>query len=157
VSRAPLSLHPSEVHVTTVRSTLLRLAACAVFPLAIGCGGDEAQSTEDHTPVTYTIFVDGVGTAPPLTLTGGQTVRVRLKFFNAADEDLDDVESEHFGGLTFDPASLASVARVSGHNYQFDVTGGTPGTGTVQVSYGHDEQADEHTFQPVVATVIAAP
>jgi hypothetical protein len=142
---------------TTVRSTLLRLAACAALPLAVGCGGEETQATEDHTPVTYTLFVDGVETAPPLTLTEGQTVRVRLKFFNAADEDLDDVEAEHFGGLTFDPASLASVARVSGHNYQFDLTGGTPGTGTVQVSYGHDEAADEHTFKLVAVTVLAAP
>jgi hypothetical protein len=107
--------------------------------------------------VTYTIFVDGVETAPPLTLAGGQTVRVRLKFFNAADEDLDDVESGHFGGLAFEPASLATVARVAGHNYQFDVTGGTPGSGTVQVSYGHDEEADEHTFEPVAVTVVAAP
>jgi len=153
VSRAPLSPHPSEDHVTTVRSTLLRLAACAALPLAVACGGDEAQSTEDHTPVTYTIFVDGVETAPPLTLAAGQAVRVRLKFFNAADDDLDDVEAEHFGGLTFDPASLASVARVSGHNYQFDVTGGTPATGDAQVSYGHDEAADETTLTSFDVTV----
>ena len=99
-----------------------------------------------------------VGRAPATALlTGGQTVRVRLKFFNAADEDLDDVESEHFGGLTFDPASLATVARVTDHNYQFDVTGGTPGSGTLQVGYGHDEDADEHTFDPIAATVVAAP
>jgi hypothetical protein len=140
---------------TTARSMLLRLAACASLPLAVACGGDETQGTEDHTPVTYTIFVDGAETAPPLILTAGQTVRVRLKFFNAADEDLDDVESEHFGGLTFDPTSLATVARVSDHNYQFDVTGGPTGSGTVEVSYGHDEQADEHTFEPVAATVQA--
>ena len=95
-----------------------------------------------------------LATAP---LTGGQTVRVRLKFFNAADEDLDEVETEHFGGLTFEPTSLASVARLSDHNYQLDVTGGTPGTGTVQVSYGHDEAADEHTFSLVAVTVTAAP
>jgi hypothetical protein len=135
---------------------LLRLATCAALPLAVACGSDETQATEDHTPVIYTILV-GTATAPPLTLTEGQTVRVRLKFFNAADEDLDDVESEHFGGLAFEPASLATVARVNDHNYQFDVTGGTPGTGTVQVSYGHDEEADEHTFEPVAATVVAAP
>jgi hypothetical protein len=157
VTRAPLSPHPSEDHVTTIRSTLLRLAACMALPLAVACGGDETQATEDHTPVTYTIFVDGVETAPSLTLTAGQAVRVRLKFFNAADEDLDDVEAEHFGGLTFDPAPLASVARASDHNFQFDVTGGTPGTGTVQVSYGHDEGADEHTFKLVAVTVMAAP
>jgi hypothetical protein len=142
---------------TTARSILLRLAACAALPLAIACGSDETQGTEDHTPVTYTILVGGVEAAPPFTLNAGQTVRMRLRFFNAADEDLDDVEAEHFGGLTFDPASLASVARVSDHNYQFDVTGGTPGTGTVQVSYGHDEAADEHTFNLVAVTVLAAP
>ncbi len=141
----------------TIRTTLLRLAACAAFPLAVACDSDETAPNEDHTPVTYTIFVDGVETAPPLTLAGGQTVRVRLKFFNAADEDLDEVEGSHFGGLTFEPASLATVARVTDHNYQLDVTGGTPGTGTVQVSYGHDEEADEHTFDPVAATVVAAP
>jgi hypothetical protein len=157
VSRALLSLHSSEDHVTTVRNTLLRLAACAALPLAVACDSNETQPNEDHTPVTYTIFVDGVETAPPLTLAGGQTVRVRLKFFNAADEDLDDVESGHFGGLTFEPASLATVARVSDHHYQFDVTGGTPGSGTVQVGYGHGEDADEHTFEPVAATVLAAP
>ena len=63
--------------------------------------------------MTYTIFVDGVETSTPLILTEGQTVRVRLNFFNAADEDLDDVEGEHFGGLTFEPASLATVTRVA--------------------------------------------
>jgi hypothetical protein len=143
--------------VTTVGTTLLRLAACAALPLAVACGGDEAQSTEDHTPVSYTIFVDGTETAPPLTLTEGETVRVRLTFFNAADEDLDDVESAHFGGLVFEPAALATVARVSDHHYQFDVTGGTPGSGTVQVNYGHDEAADEHTFELIAAAVVAAP
>jgi len=157
VSRALLSLHLSEDHVTTIRTTLLRLAACAALPLAVACDNDETQPSEDHTPVTYTIFVDGVETAPPLTLTAGQTVRVRLKFFNAADEDLDDVEASHFGGLTFDPSSLASLTRVGDHNYQFDVTGGTPGTGTAQVSYGHDEEADQHTLEPVAATVLAVP
>jgi hypothetical protein len=142
---------------TTVRSALLRLAACAALPLAVACGGDETQATEDHTPVSYTILVDGTEASLPLTLTEGQTVKVRLRFVNAADEDLDDVEADHFGGLAFEPASLATVARVSDHNYQFDLTGGTPGSGTVQVSFGHDEQADEHTFEPVAATVLAAP
>ena len=141
----------------TVRTTLLRLAACAALPLAVACGGDETQAPEDHTPVRYTILVGGTETVPPLSLTEGQTVRVQLKFFNAANEDLDDVESAHFGGLVFDPVSLATVARVSGHNYQFDLTGGNPGSGTVQVGYGHGEDADEHAFEPVAAAVLAAP
>jgi hypothetical protein len=141
----------------TVRSTLLRLAACAALPLAVACGGDETQATEDHTPVSYTVLVDGTEASLPLTLTEGQTVRVQLKFVNAADEDLDDVEAKHFGGLAFEPASLATVARLTDHHYRFDVTGGTPGSGTVQVSYGHDEQTDETSFDPVAATVVSAP
>lgn len=45
------------------------------------------------------------------------------------------------------------MTRDPDHNYRFTVTGGTPGTGTVQVSYGHDEQADETPFDPVPVTV----
>ena len=142
---------------TTVRSTLHRLAVCAALPLAAACGGDETQAPEDHTPVAYTMSVGGVEVAEPLTLTEGQTVRVRLHFTNAADDDLDDVEASHFGGLAFEPTALATVARVAGHNFQFDVTGGTPGTGDAQVSYGHDEAADETTLEAFGVVVQAAP
>jgi hypothetical protein len=86
-----------------------------------------------------------------------QTVRIRLSFLNASGENLDDVASTHFADLTFDPTSLATVTRVTDAHYQFDVTGGTPGTGTVQVGYGHDELADEHSFTPVAVTVNPAP
>jgi hypothetical protein len=124
--------------------------------LAAACGGDEtAPPADDHTPVSFTVFIDGIQAIAPYSFIQGQTVRVRLEFFNAASEDLDEVESTHFAGLTFDPASLATVARVPDHNYQFDVTGGTPGTGTVQVSYGHEQQADETTFTPVDVAVDA--
>ena len=136
---------------------LLRFAACAALPLAAACGSDETQAPEDHTPVSYTVLVDGAEASPPLTLTQGQTVRVRLRFANAAGDDLDDVEAEHFGGLVLEPASLGTVARVTDHHYQFDVTGGTPGTGAAQVSYGHDEAADGTTLEPFDVTVEAAP
>jgi hypothetical protein len=46
---------------------------------------------------------------------------------------------------------------VTDHNYQFDVTAGPGEAGTVQVSFGHDEAADEHSFDPVAVTVEAAP
>ena len=82
--------------------------------------------------------MDGAPAPTPLALTSGETVRVRLAFENAAGEDLDDVEADAFRRLTFDPASLATVVPVSDHHYQFDVTGGTPATGTLQVGYGHD-------------------
>jgi hypothetical protein len=135
----------------------LRLATAAVLGLTPGCSSTETTPVEDHTPATYTVLVNDVEATAPYTLAAGQTVRVRLKFFNAASDDLDDVEGSHFGGVAFAPAELATVARVTGHNYQFDVTGGAAGSGTMQVSYGHDAQADEHSFTPAAVTVVATP
>jgi hypothetical protein len=42
----------------------------------------------------------------PITFTQGQTVTVQLKFLNAANEDLDSVEGEHFAPVatTVQPA-----------------------------------------------------
>lgn len=129
---------------------LLPLAALTLIP---ACSDNEAPPVEDHTPASYNILVNEVPRTAPYTFTSGQTMRVRIKFFNAAQEDLDDIENEHFGGLTFNPASLATAVRRADHSYQFDVTGGTAGSGTVQVSFGHDELADEHAFDPVAVTV----
>jgi hypothetical protein len=98
-------------------------------------------------------MINDVTATAPYTFTAGQISRVRLTFLNAASENLDDVESTHFAGLTFNPGTLATVTRVTGHNYQFDVTGGTQGTGTMQVGYGHNELADEQTFPAVDVTV----
>lgn len=89
----------------------------------------------------------------PFTFVAGQTVRVRLKFVNSQGEDLDIVESEHCAGLTFDPGSLATATRLFTNHYQLDVTGQAPGSGTLQVSFGHDELADEHTFPEGAVTV----
>jgi hypothetical protein len=140
--------NPEET-MTYSKSGVLLLATL----VATGCSDNEAPPAEDHQPETYSILVNDVPVSEPYTFREGRSVRVRIKFFNAAQEDLDEVEDSHFGGLTFEPASLATVARVEGLNYQFDVTVGTPGTGTLQVSYGHEEAADEHTFEPVAVTV----
>lgn len=119
-----------------------------------GCGGDETPSgTEDHTPVRYSVLVNGTETQPPFTFTQAQSVTVQLKFFNAEDEDLDIVEDEHFTRLSFVPLTLALAARDPDHHYRFTVTGNITGNGTLQVSYGHDEQADETSFDPVPVTV----
>ena len=134
---------------------LVRLAAGAALALLAACGGDETQPTDDHTPTAYTVLIDDAPATAPLELTSGQTVRVRIKYTNAEGEDLDDVEAEHFGGLVFAPASLATATRATDHHFQFDVTGGEPGTGTVQVTYGHDAAADEVTFPAVPVTVVA--
>ncbi len=131
------------------------LAAGTAAGLLAACGGDETTGTEDHTPTSYQVLINGVTAIAPYTFTVGQTSRVQLKFFNAAGEDLDDVEDSHFGGLTFNPSSLATATRVSDHNYQFDVIGNTEGSGTVTVSYGHDAAADEHTLPIATISVVS--
>jgi hypothetical protein len=121
------------------------------------CSDNESPSgTEDHTPTTYSVLVNGSEVQPPIVLVEGQAVTVQLKFFNAEDEDLDTVEATHFAGLTFSPENLATVTRDPDHNYRFTVTGETVGIGTVQVSHGHDEAADETSFTPVPVTVEAS-
>jgi hypothetical protein len=114
------------------------------------CSDNEAPPSEDHTPTTYSLLINDVPVTQPYTFIAGQSVRVRIKFFNADGVDLDEVADSHFGGLTFEPATLATVARDSEHNYQLEVTGGEPGSGTLRVSYGHDDTADEH-FLPVAS------
>jgi hypothetical protein len=131
------------------------IAVGAAAGLLAACGGDETTGTEDHTPVRYELLIDGQAATVPYTFTVGQTARIQLKFFNAADEDLDEVESSHFGGLTFNPPSLVTVARVVGHNYQFDVTDADEGSGTVTVGYGHDEAAAEHQFPTANVIVVS--
>lgn len=124
------------------------LAACS--------DAESPSATEDHTPTTYSVLVNGTEVQPPIVLVEGQAVSVQLKFFNAEDEDLDIVEDTHFGGLAFSPENLATVTRDPDHSYRFTVTGETVGIGTVQVSHGHDEAADETTFAPVPVTVEAS-
>jgi hypothetical protein len=138
--------------VQRLMGTLIGMSALVLF--GAGCGDDEtAPSGDEHTPVSYTLLMDDVVVSLPYTFPSGQTVRVRLIFLNANSENLDEVEATHFAGLIFDPGSLAAVERVSDHHYQFDVTGGSAGSGTVTVSFGHDELADETTFPEAAATV----
>lgn len=125
--------------------TLLGLTATALG----ACGSDEATATEDHTPVRMALIVDGdTMTTDTLFLPAAGTVTVRGVFFNAADESLDPHEGEHWSKLTFNPGTLATAAVDSAHHYQHTVAvlaaAGT--TGSVDVGYGHDELADEHTL-----------
>jgi hypothetical protein len=132
-----------------------RLSLVGALLLAAACGSDETAPAEDHTPATYNLIVDDVPQAAPYALTAGQTSRVQIKFFNAAGEDLDDVEADHFAGLTFNPIALGTATRLADHHFQFDVTAPSAGSGTLQVGYGHDDAADEKTFNPVAVTVAA--
>ena len=127
--------------------------AAAAVMLVAACGGDETQPNEDHTPFSYTISVDGTPVSAPYSFSAGQTVLVRIHFLNEAGENLDDVEASHFAGLTFTPSNLATAVRRADHHFQFDVTGGSPGAGTLTVSYGHDDATDEVSFDPANVTV----
>jgi hypothetical protein len=122
---------------------------------ALACDSTESNGPDDHTPASYQILVAGALRTAPYGFTAGQTVRVQLKFFNAAGEDLDDVESTHFAGLTFAPGTLATVVVVAGHHYQFDLTAGAVATGTLTVSFGHDAAADEKVFSAVAVAIVS--
>jgi hypothetical protein len=126
-----------------------------LLALASACGGgDETAPGPDRTPVSYNVLFNEIPTSPPYTFTVGQKVRVRLKLFNAAGDDLDAVEAEHFAGLSFNPAGLVTVTRVAGHTYQFDVTGANAGTGTLQVGFGDDEQANDVSLPSADVNVV---
>src|SRR3954464_15962939 len=86
-----------------------RISLVGALFLAAACGSDETAPVEDHTPASYNLILTHVPQTTPYVLTAGETARVQIKFFNAAGDDLDDVEAEHFGGLTFSPTSLVSA------------------------------------------------
>ncbi|HEY4647587.1 MAG TPA: hypothetical protein VIG95_00720 [Gemmatimonadales bacterium] len=133
-----------------------RISLVGALFLAAACGSDETAPVEDHTPASYNLIVNDVPQTSPYVLTAGETSRIQIKFFNAAGDDLDNVEAEHFGGLTFSPTSLASATRSADHHFQFDVTAPNVGSGTLQVSFGHDDAADEKSFNPVTLNVMGS-
>ncbi len=132
------------------------LATVAALALA-GCDSDETAPVDEHNPDAVEVYVAGTEVLAPydVALTAGQTQRIEIKFFEDG-EDLADIETDHFAGLTFSAPGLATVARVPGHNFQLDVTGGTAGTGTYTVGFGHGEDADERSFGPYSVTVTLA-
>ena len=133
-----------------------RISLAGALLLAAACGSDETAPVEDHTPASYNLIVNDVPQTSPYVLTAGETSHVQIKFFNSAGDDLDNVEAEHFAGLTFSPTSLATATRLADHHFQFDVTASHVGSGTLQVSFGHDDTADEKIFSPVNLNVMGS-
>ena len=137
----------------TLRSTTALLAALAFA----ACDDDETGPEEGHTPVGAALFVDGVDRSDELLLPAGGTVRVEVRFLDDEGEVITGIEDEHHAGLTLTPATLGTVASVTDQNFQKDVTAqATPGTGTVMVGYGHEDDADELSFGPFDVTVVAS-
>ena len=128
----------------------LLTAGTAVMVLACG----DSTAVDDHTPIGYTILVNGIQTQ---VFPANRSSLVQIRFRNAAQQVLDDLEPTHFAALSFTPTSLATVARVPGHNFQFEVTGGPVAEGTAVIGFGHDEQADEVVFDPVGVAFTADP
>lgn len=118
------------------------------------CGSNESTTGPDeHDPARVTWIVDGdTLTGDTLYLPAGQVVTVRGIFYNFSDSSLDDVEGQHWSKLTFVPGTLATAAVDVAHHYSHTVTvSNAAATGTVDVGFGHDSLADEHTLHsPVV-------
>lgn len=130
------------------RAFLSAVGACMILTAACG-DSKEPIAVEDHSPARVVLAVNGTAmTTDTLFLPAGQTVAVRATFYNAADESLDDVETEHYSLLTFVPAGLATATIDAAHHYTYSVqVQGAAGTaGNVDIGYGHDGLADEHTL-----------
>jgi hypothetical protein len=140
------------------KAMTMRYVLAVAFALTLAaCSDDEQPAEESHHPHSAGIFVAGAEVTDALVLPVGETVRVEIKFFNDEGDEITGIEDEHFGTLTFTPTTLATTADVADHHFQKDVTAGAePGTGSYTIGYGHDEAADEESFGPYPASVVAA-
>lgn len=126
-----------------------RLALLAGSAVLAACSDSNEPAAEDHVPVRFEVAVNGtLVTDDTLRLTTGGTDSVRLTFYNQSDENLDVAEDEHFSLLTFTPASGLVATMDAAHHFRHGVvvTATAGDTGTVEIGYGHDALADEHTF-----------
>jgi len=129
------------------RSTCALLAPAAVLMAA--CGSSSEPAAEDHVAVRFDVAVNGVMMVDDtIRLHAGRVDTVRFTFYNAAGEDLDAHEDDHYGGLVFPGGINAAAATDSGAHFSQVVTNlesaGVVGVATV--GYGHDSLADENSF-----------
>ena len=132
----------------TRRSNLALLAFLATGALSAACSDSEAPA-EDHTPVTFLVLVNGTPVADDtVRLTQGGIDTVRIKFVNAAGDTLDDVEAGHFSALTFTPGTDIAAVMDPAHHFRHAVqaTAASGTAGDLDIGYGHDALADEHSF-----------
>jgi hypothetical protein len=141
-----------------MRLTILRFAPTLLIGLlAVAACSDSTETPpeESHTPSSAALIVDGTAAGDPILLPAGATVPVEIKFYNDAGDEITGIEDSHFGKLTFDPATLATVADVPTQHFHKTLTvGGEATGGVVTIGYGHDEAADELSFGPFAVTVV---
>jgi hypothetical protein len=111
------------------------------------CNSDEATNVDEHNPDNITFIVNSDTLAnDTLFLNAGADDTVRIIFTEGVD-NLDDVEAEHYSGLVFTPVVGNAVLDPAAHyTHVVTVTALAGATGTVDVGFGHDTLADEHTF-----------
>ena len=132
------------------RSLFVVIGLVAGGGLVAACSDSTEPPHEDHTPVRFDVTVNGVAVTDD-TLRLSATVgvdTVRFTFFNAADENLDDHEADHFSLLTFTPAAGIAATVDPDHYFRHavEVTAAVGTAGDVAVGYGHDAAADEYSF-----------
>jgi hypothetical protein len=123
------------------RQAVLLLGALLIIA---GCNSDESNAPHSHTPESVKLFDGATELTEPFQFRAAQTTRIEVKLYNDEGEEI-ALDVDHVVGVTFAPATLATVAAVAGEPTQFDITGGTAGSGTATVGWGHDTP-DELTF-----------
>jgi hypothetical protein len=136
-----------------------RSLALMVLVLGLVACGDDSSPDENHdVPADGRLFLNGSEVSDgPLGLAANQTVRVEVKFFNEAGDEITGLEDEHFTRINVLPEGLVTVSSVQGENFQKDIIAGPEGgTGTYTIGYGHTASADERSFGLYDIVVIAS-
>jgi len=131
------------------RTRVVPLSLFATAALLAACSDSNEPAAEDHTPVRLELAVNGTAMADDtVRLTAGGSDTVRVTFYNAGDENLDAHEDDHYSALTFLPATGLTSTVDSTHNFRHEVVNTLAAgvTGDIDIGYGHDAAADEHTF-----------
>ncbi len=121
-----------------------------------GCGDDETAPTGHSSPEAAVLVINGESFAQneTIALATGELVNVEVQLLDEHGDVILDIEDEHFVKLDFTPVGLGTTVDVPDHHFQkILTTQAAPGTGTINVGYGHDADADERSFGPFNVTV----
>lgn len=128
-------------------TTKLVCGLLAAGALSLACSNSEAPA-EDHDPATLEFNGVAFVAGDTVAFAANATDTVQISFFNAANDNLDDVEAEHYSSLTFIPATNITATMRASHHFRHDIVVGAAAgqVGDLEVGFGHDTLADEHTF-----------